>query len=144
MRADQAGQAGVAHLLREMMQGDLALAFVSDRNAAIDDADLIQAWRETVLIIGDDDHASTGPAGWRCAADVASWCAAAVIHAAGATAESYGEAARAARSVGRTVLVETDVRNAQGWAGLFMGKPRLLILPRDGIHPIQPKREEIN
>ena len=137
MGADQAQQPGIAALTREMMRGGLALIYVTDRAAAIDLDGVTEKHRATVLIIGDDDHASTGPAGWKCAEAVAAWGACAVIHAAGATAETYLEAARGGRILGACVLVETDTAHAEQWTALFVGKPTLLVLPRGGVHPLE-------
>jgi hypothetical protein len=104
---------------------------------------LNRAARPTVAVIGDDDYRSTGPAGWRCSAAIAEWAAAAVIHAAGATAESYGEAAKAARLLGRAVLIETDTANALAWAKVFEGRPVLVVAPTTGPHPVMPPRSSM-
>ena len=142
--ADQAGQPGVAELMREVRRGGLALFFNSDRNQEVTVDDLNQAQRPTVVVIGDDDYSSSGPTGWRCSATVAEWAVAAVIHAAGATAESYAEAVKAARLLGRAVLVETDTAHALAWAQVFQPKRVLLVLPKVGPHPILPPREALN
>jgi len=142
--ADQAGQPGVAELMREVRRGGLALFFNSDRDQAVTVAELNQAARPTVLVVGDDDYSSTGPAGWRCSATIAQWAAAVVVHAAGATAESYAEAVKAARMLGRAVLVETDTAHVKEWAMTFCGRPVLLVLPTGGQHPIAPPRSAMN
>lgn len=137
MRADQARQPGMAALLREMMRGGLALVSITDRAATADLDEVRQKCRPTVLIVGDDDHASAGPAGWKCAHAVAAWAACAIVHAAGATAETYLEAAHAGRFMGACALIETDTAHAEQWTALFVGKPTLLVLPRGGVHPIE-------
>jgi len=99
---EQTGQTGLAELLREVRTGTFALVAVETRNAIVRPEDLQACVLPAVTLIGDDDYASTGPAGWRGAAAVAAWARCAVIHAAGATAETYKEAIRGARAtVGR-------------------------------------------
>jgi beta-phosphoglucomutase-like phosphatase (HAD superfamily) len=142
--ADQAGQPGVAELMREVRRGGLALFFSSDRKQTVTVAELNQAALPTVVVVGDDDYSSSGPAGWRCSAALAEWAAAAVIHAAGATAGTYAEAAKAARLLGRAVLIETDTAHAAAWAEVFQGRPVLIVAPTTGPHPILPPREKLN
>jgi hypothetical protein len=142
--AEQAGQPGVAELMREVRRGGLAVFFSSDRQQVVTLAELNQAVRPTVVVVGDDDYQSTGPSGWRCSAVVSEWAAAAVVHAAGATAESYSEAVRAARLLGRAVLIETDTAHAEEWALVFEPKRVLLVLPKTGPHPILPPRSALH
>jgi hypothetical protein len=138
--ADQAGQPGVAQLMREVRRGGLAVFFGSDRMQKITVEDLDQAQRPTLAVVGDDDYRSTGPSGWMATPALVTWAAAAVIHAAGASAETYAEAAEAARISGRAVLIETDTAHAEQWAMVFEERPVLLVLPRDGAHPTLPER----
>jgi beta-phosphoglucomutase-like phosphatase (HAD superfamily) len=142
--ADQTGQPGVAELMRQVRRGGLALFFSSDRKQTVTVTELNQAALPTVVVVGDDDYSSSGPAGWRCSAAIAEWAAAAVIHAAGATAESYGEAAKAARLLGRAVLIETDTAHALAWAKVFEGRPVLVVAPTTGPHPILPPRSAVH
>ncbi len=136
VRLDQADQPGAAALVRETMQGDLVLLTVSGR--AFSPAKGFDTTNpSTILMVGDDDYASTGPTGWRSSGRVARWAACAVIHAAAASADTYLEAAHAARETGRCALIETVPKHAAAWAELFMGKPALVILPRGGVHPIE-------
>ncbi len=136
IRLDQAEQPGAAALMREAMRGGLAIVGLTDRQAAADVANL-PLDRSTVLIVGDDDYATTGPAGWRCAETIAAWAACAVVHGAGATAATYLEAARGAREAGRCALIETDAAHAAEWVARFAGKPVLVIVPREGGHPVR-------
>jgi len=136
VRLDQADRPGAAALVREAMRGDLVLLSVGDR--ASDPAKGIAPTdRATILIVGDDDYSSTGPTGWRSAATVATWAASAVIHAAAASAQTYFQAADAARETGRCALIETVPKHAAAWTELFRGKPALMIMPRDGVHPVE-------
>jgi hypothetical protein len=93
-----------------------------------------------VALIGDDDYQSSGPAGWLCAKRVAQHTACAVIHAAGATADTYAQALTGARLMGSCALIETDTERAREWAELWRGKPALLVWPRGGVHPVMPNR----
>lgn len=135
MIAEQAGQPGVAELLRQVRRGGLAIVFCSSRTDPLDIADLDQAPCPVVVVVGDDDYASTGPAGWRAASTLAAWARAAVVHAAGATADTYRQAADAARIVGHSVLVETDSAHALEWAAIFHEQPVLTVFATDGQHP---------
>lgn len=116
--------------------------FVSDRNQRIA-TKLLNRGRPTVVVVGDDDYCSTGPKGWSGTPALVQWAAAAVIHAAGSSAESYSEAAKAARLRSRTVLIETDTAHAKDWALAFRDRPCLLVLPKSGPHPIVPRQEDL-
>ncbi|WP_158323030.1 hypothetical protein, partial [Acidisphaera rubrifaciens] len=140
--AEQAGQPGLAELLRAVRRGEMQLVSVGHRDAEITARDLPKTGAAVVLI-GDDDYSSSGPAGWRCADVVAAWAEAAVVHAAGATAETYQEAVHAARFLGRCVLIETDTVHAREWVGRFYQKPTLVIVPRDGVHPARAAAEVV-
>ena len=140
--AEQAGQPGLAELLRALRRGDIQLAHVPHRDTVIRAADLPQT-AATVALVGDDDYQSTGPNGWRGAAAITAWASCAVIHGSGTSAETYAEAVHAAQLLGRCVLVETDAAHAHEWAERFRPKPTLIILPPDGVHPTAPKREAV-
>ena len=142
--ADQAGQPGTAQLMREMRRGDIAVLFNTDRERPVSVEELSKAQLPTLVVIGDDDYRSTGPAGWRATPALAAWAEAAVVHASGASAETYAEAAKAARIKGRAVLVETDTAHARDWAEVFRDRPVLLVLPRDGAHPAVPPRSSVH
>lgn len=139
--SDQAGQPGVAELMRQVRRGGLAVFFASDRKQPVTVAELNQAARPTVVVIGDDDYRSTGPSGWLATPVFAEWASAAVVHAAGASAESYAEAVKAARLLGRAVLVETSTGYAHEWAKTFAPRRVLMVLPKSGLHPISPRYE---
>lgn len=96
------------------------------------------------MLIGDDDYASTGPAGWNCAEIIIAWASCAVVHAAGPSAETYLEAAAGARVTGACALIETDAQHADDWVARFNGKPVLLVLPVGGRHPTSPQAGEIH
>jgi len=121
-----------------MRKGGLALVAGFGRRDSVAAADLESSRHPTLVVVSDDDYASTGPRGWRSAAVITSWAGAALIHAAGVDRETYRAAAQAARIVGRCVLIETSSEHAEGWAELIQDKPALVIIPRTGAHPILP------
>ncbi len=93
----------------------------------------------TVALLGDDpgcEGGYGGPDAWACANKLGRWARAVLVHGAGGEAQHYAEATRAALKVGRVALIETTSANARAWA-LRLNCPRtLMILPRDGLHPI--------
>jgi hypothetical protein len=94
--------------------------------------------KPVLAIVGDDDHASTGPAGFPAAKPLAAWARAAIIHGAGAEPKHYAEAFRCALTVRHAVLVETDAAHIGDWTRIFgdgQRMPVLEILPRHGVHP---------
>ncbi len=72
--------------------------------------------RPVLLLIGDDDHASTGPSGWRCARKLREWARAAIVHGTGGRREHYEWAATAAAMQRRLVMIETDSGHLAEWA----------------------------
>lgn len=100
--------------------------------------------RPVLVLIGDDDHASTGPDGWRCARRLAPWTRAAVVHGTGGEAAHYAVAVGFAIGHGRLVMVETDSTHLSTWTALFANRvPVLTIRPPDaGPHPasVPPER----
>jgi hypothetical protein len=91
-----------------------------------------------IAIIGDDDFASTGPAGFPSAKRFGYWSRAVMVHGAGAEAAHYALAVEAALVLRQVLLVETDAQHIEEWTR-FLGDgkraPILEIRPRDGIHP---------
>ena len=67
----------------------------------------------TVVIVGDDDDASSGPMGWRQAGLLLDWAGNAILHGAGAEAEHY-ELAVALAPFGH-LLVETSTAFLDAW-----------------------------
>jgi hypothetical protein len=95
--------------------------------------------RPTVALVGDDPGAARGlggPGAWQCTAAIRRWCNAAIVHAAGGEPHHYREAVLAALLVGRVAFIETTSANAQAWAERLACPATLLILPREGAHPI--------
>ena len=99
--------------------------------------------RPVLLLIGDDDHASTGPDGWRCAKRLPPWTRAAVVHGTGGEAAHYAAAVGFAIGHGRLVMLETDSAHLAEWTALFANRVPLLTIrpPDDGLHPAPISRE---
>lgn len=93
--------------------------------------------RPVLVLIGDDDHASTGPAGWRCARRLPHWTRAAVVHGTGGEAAHYAAAVGFAIGHGRVVMVETDSAHLAQWMAPFANRVPLLTVrsPNDAPHP---------
>ncbi len=95
--------------------------------------------RPALVLVGDDDDASSGPAGWRCAERLARWARGGIVHGSGAEDAHYQLATAAAALFSRFALVECNSANHDAWASLFLdqGVPVMGILPRDGLpHPM--------
>jgi hypothetical protein len=101
--------------------------------------------RPIVVLIGDDDHQSTGPEAWACALRVRRWARAGMIHAAGGEAQHYENALAGALLTGRFLLVETSMVHHAGWKGFLDPRiPTLNIISRTGVHPTPTAREAMN
>jgi hypothetical protein len=92
-----------------------------------------------VAIVGGDvgDGARDPlPEDWLCARRLREWCATAIVHGAGGEPEHYREAVRAAELTGRCAFIETTSDRARAWADYLRPKRTLVIVPRQGVHPI--------
>lgn len=128
---------GVPTVLRRgVLAGRCGIGVLGLRAAAYPAADLARARGPTVLIVGDDDGAASGPLAWKCAHRLARWPNAVIVHAAGAEERHYLAAIDAAERVGRVLLVETSSTHAWAW-GKFLANPQTLIIapPSDLPHP---------
>lgn len=100
--------------------------------------------RPVLVLIGDDDNASTGPAGWNCACRLPWWARAAIVHGTGGEAAHYELAVAATLLHRRLVMVETNSAHIPDWTALFLNRvPLLTIQPPDaGPHPasVPPER----
>jgi hypothetical protein len=99
--------------------------------------------RPLLAIIGDDDFAATGPAGFPCAKRFSYWSRATMVHGAGAEAEHYALAVEATLALQQVLLVETSADFIAEWRR-FLGDgklaPILEVRPRNGQHPLLPDR----
>ena len=99
--------------------------------------DMRRAPLPLLILIGDDDDASTGPDGWRPALAAIRWARGAILHAAGGEAAHYETAVMGTLATGRMLLIETSTQHAPAWATALGSTPTLFIIPRDGKpHPV--------
>jgi hypothetical protein len=92
-----------------------------------------------VVLLADDLGDSRDPDEWRSAVSAIAWARAAVIHGTGGRVEHYAEAVRAAETLGRCLMIETNSARAPAWAAAIHPReiPGLLIIPpRGGVHPV--------
>jgi hypothetical protein len=117
-----------------------------NRRAAIPAGLLNERRRPTVILIGDDDHASTGPAGWACARRLRYWGRAAMIHAAGASREDYEVIVIGAALHQRTLMIEAATTNQAEWTEFFRPHMGCVVItcPPGEAHPTQIDAANIN
>lgn len=134
-------------LLRAVRAGRLDLVIV-ERGGNVSFKRLKQFRRPVLVLVGDDDYASTGPTGWLDVVRLVRWARYAMIHATGATQEIYAAAVDGAVVQRRFLLVETDSAHAHAWADAMQGTrppvPFLGVLPADGPHPVMPARGDLH
>jgi hypothetical protein len=101
-----------------------------------------QSSRPVMLILGDDDYAATGPAGWAAWQRLSYWARGAMVHATGADATSYQMAIGMALVVQKLLLIETDSAHAHEWGAALHRRniPAIGLLPPDGQHPLSIAR----
>jgi hypothetical protein len=93
----------------------------------------------TIVLIGDDDPASTGPTGWTGFRRLEYWARAGFVHATGATVASYDFAVQLTVRCGRLVLIETASQYADEWTEALMRRrirTMKMIPPPGQQHPI--------
>jgi len=148
-QAEQAGTGFYVLLLRRVMQGELNACFPMRDTTMPPLYRLGKKGRPVVCLLGDDDYATTGPAGWACADKVRAWAAGAIVHGTGGQPWHYDSAADAAMQVRRLLFIETSSSGAQLWAAFlkertpplpFMG----LLPPAPGSHPVMPAKGELH
>lgn len=130
-------------LYRAVRAGDINL-ITPQRDAQVQKAVLANTRRPCVVLLGDDDYRSTGPAGWACARRVRAWGGGAVLHATGGEARHYEAAVAAAVAYQRLILVETASTQQDAWLAFLAPKPVHLITNRDSApHPATPNKERV-
>ncbi|OYV50478.1 MAG: hypothetical protein B7Z77_05750 [Acidocella sp. 20-58-15] len=114
-----------------------------NRGAVIPKRMLEDTRRPNIILLGDDDYASTGPDGWACARRLRYWGKSAIIHAAGAEEVHYNAALAQALLVRRFVFIECDEAHRESWKRFFIRQmPILIIKAEDGLHPMHPAKGE--
>jgi hypothetical protein len=96
-----------------------------------------------VVLIGDDDLQSSGPAGFDGVEKLVKWARAIILHAAGGEVEHYQEAVKAAAIRRRVLFIETSAAQQGAWKS-FIDAHRhsdasaLLLFDPEGHHPRKP------
>ena len=147
--ADAAGAIGVAILLRGARDGRISLHISQPENAPkFKDWATKTTGRPSVALIGDDDGMGRGAAAWRgYAYRMARWASFVLLHAAGALPEHCEGAVCAAEAGARVLVIETCVASAPSWLRVLTAIPprhRLVIWPREGVHPAPEDRARAN
>jgi hypothetical protein len=142
--AATAGAGHTAELLRAARRGEIAFVQPQDRAALVSMSALKRAPRPVLVVVGDDDYQSTGPAGWVCAARLLRWSRWTCIHASGAEVAEYRAIAAATVLHWRALLIETSSAQAENWAAALYAANRqphgCIVLPGNGLHPVMPDR----
>jgi len=139
-RAEKIGATHLLPLLRAARAGQINVAVVG-RGTAAPMGRLKRSTRPVVLLLGDDDGAPTGPAGWPQAGTLLHWCAATLVHSAGAEPRHYEAAGGAALAYGRVLVIETSTAREADWLALVRrlrpGLPGLIVRvrPDEPAHP---------
>jgi hypothetical protein len=92
-----------------------------------------------LVLLGDDDGDTTGPAGWVALPQLTTWARYAVIHGTGGDRPTYQLAISMAQEVGRLLLVETSSDAVEPWTRALTraGVRTLCFVPSGGgVHPI--------
>jgi hypothetical protein len=136
---EQSDSTGHAALFTAVRDGRISLAILP-RNAPITDEVLNRSSRPKLVLLGDDDGHSTGPAGFRAWQKLRPWANCGLVHAAAADVDTYHFAVAATMLGGRTLLIETDSAYAHEWAeALYQANiPSMTVVPRGGVHPVMP------
>ena len=147
----QAELGGAGHytpLLQRVMAGEMNACFPMRDTAMPPLYRLGKQGRPIVVIVGDDDYATTGPDGWACADKLRAWASFAIVHGTGAQRQHYEMAAVMATDVRRLLFIETSSAGAQQWAGFLRERtPELRfmgLLPSDGPHPVMPAKGDLH
>ena len=132
-------------LYRAAADGRVRIINVCAADAAWPTAMIAKSTGPTAVVVGADQGAGDdpGPHKWRAAKGLRRWCAAAIVHGAGGETGHYRLAVDAAETFQRLALIECTADQVQPWTA-FLGCPRtLMIVPRDGVHPVMPPREAL-
>lgn len=131
-------------LLQAVGVGRIAMTMLGDRLARPNLYALNREKRSGLVLIGDDEGNTTGPAGWAAAAQAMQWARGGLIHATGGDRRSYMLAVTMAEQVGRLLLIECSSDAAEAWASALQAAsvPAVILLPTgDSVHPVEPERE---
>ena len=147
-QAELAGAGYYIPFLQRVMRGELNACFPMRDTVQPPFYRLGKHGRPIVVIVGDDDYATTGPDGWACADKLRAWASFAIVHGTGAQRQHYAMAAVMAADVGRLLFIETSSVGAQLWAGFLAERTPPLafmgLLPPNGAHPVTPSKGKVH
>ncbi len=124
--------------------GRIAMTGLADRLSRPNLYSLNKSKQPALIVVGDDDHGTTGPMGWAATAQMVQWARGCLLHATGGDQRSYALAISMAEDFGRLLLIETSSDAAEAWLSVLRAAdvPTVLLRPTgDGIHPVEPERE---
>lgn len=144
VRAEAMDAPGRAELLRGVRDAGINTIFV-DRFAVVPMKALRQTLRPLLVVVGDDDFASTGPAAWPSWNRLKTWARGALLHAAAGDVGSYRLAIAGTLARRKLVLIETSSQYARDWALALRQAniPTVAVLPRGGEHPVLPAKKDL-
>ena len=132
-------------LLKAIETGRVAIVFAYGRTGGLSLSALQRLRKPTMILIGDDDYAATGPAGWPCAKQAIRWCRSAIVHGSGADRSFYEGAVATTLLMWRLLVVETSSERTASWASALAAKPTLIIRPENnGPHPLKPAPGDVH
>ena len=98
--------------------------------------------RPVLVLIGDDDHASSGPSGWPNVQRLLRWSAGVIVHAGPGHPEHYAAAVEDAVTFRQVVFVETSAEYANVWLkAVPPGRRTHLLVPANGVHPVLSREQ---
>ena len=139
-RARHTGSCAYVPILEAVRAGRVACVFVTRRDGMVSNRTLKTFERPVLVIVGDDDYGSTGPAGWTTKVPLMRWTRAVMVHGAGAEPDHYWAAVAGSEAHGRFVLVETSSEHVPAWMACAAERVAVAIVPRNGPHPVLPSR----
>jgi hypothetical protein len=130
------GMIGRVELLRAVRRGEINIAEPA-RDAVVPLRVLERSPRPLIVVLGDDDYSSTGPAAWPATRRVFRWAKGAMIHATGADVASYRMVIGLALVCRNFLLVETDTAHMREWSEALRARriPSICLPPPEGVHP---------
>ena len=128
-------------LWRACADGHVGIMTILDRRTKMEQGTirLIERTRPAVVLLGADPGDGSydpHPAEWASARRLRDWCRSAVIHGTGGEPWHYRTAVEMARRTGRVAFIETTSLRAGEWADFLQCPRALVIIPRDGVHPV--------
>jgi hypothetical protein len=128
---------GRVQLLRAVRGGAINLVEI-ERTAPAPMRVIERSPRPVMVVLGDDDYAATGPAGWAAWQRLSYWARSALVHATGADVPTYRMAIGLAVVTRRFLLIETDSAHAHDWGAVLHRRsiPAVGLLPPGRVHPL--------